>query len=72
MATGPPEVMPFSGVPTAKRSSEQAKPSRGLRSVVIAIRTNSGNFGQRSIRGLYADDLIASLDAYQNHKDTVT
>ena len=72
MATGPPELMPLSGVPTAKRPSEHATTSQGLRSVVTALRMESGNLGQRSIRRLYADDLMTSLDAYQNHKEIMT
>ena len=72
MAAGSPELMPFTGASTAQRTSIPARKSLDLRSVVKALRTNIGNLGQRYIRQLCADDLLASLDAYQNHEEAVT
>ena len=72
MVEEPPESMPLTDVLTAKRSSFQAARNTDLHSMVLSLRSSGGNLGQTPTRRMYGDDLIASLDAYQNHLEKLT
>lgn len=72
MCGEPPRAMPFSDILSENRPSIQSTKNANLHSVVIALRSNSRNLGQNSVRRLYGNDLMASLDAYQNHREPST
>ncbi len=71
-AEPPPEPMPFSSLPAVERPSTQTTKNINLHSVVMRLCSGRGKVGQTSIRRLYGNDLIASLDKYQEHRESQT
>lgn len=72
MCVEPPGSMPLSNILSGDRESVQFTTNENLHSVVTTLRSNSRNLRQNSIRQLYSDELMASLNAYQNHRESPT
>ena len=75
MVGEPPEPTPLLDVLAAERPlvlPTDNTDNTNLRTVFMALRSNREGLGNSTVRKVYGDDLMASVDAYQDYKEPRT